>query len=105
MGKVINQMRWTTIPMPKEVIDRIKRMARQEHMETTLLFEDRDHNEIIDIDHEDDDDSAYEPDDEDDNDDDDDDDNDDNDDDNNVPINQPNEAHNDPGILGEQDAQ
>ena len=100
MGKVINQMCWTTIPMPKEVIDRVASMARQEHAGTTLLFKDRDHNEIIDLDHEDDNDSAYEPDNEDD-----DDDNNDNDDDNNVPINQPNEAHNDPGILGEQDAQ
>ena len=26
MGKVINQMCWTTIPMPKEVIDRVERM-------------------------------------------------------------------------------
>ena len=26
-GKVINWMRWTTIPMPKEVIDRVERMA------------------------------------------------------------------------------
>ena len=101
MGKVINQMHWTTLPMPKDVIDHVKRMARQEHTGTTLLFEDRNHNEIIDLDHEDDDDSAYEPDNEDDNDDDDDD----NDDDNNIPINQPNGAHNDPGILGEQDAQ
>ena len=39
-GKVINRMRWTTIPMPKEVIDRVERMARQEHAGTTLLFED-----------------------------------------------------------------
>ena len=40
MGKVINQMRWTMIPMPKEVIDRVERMARQEHAGTMLLFED-----------------------------------------------------------------
>ena len=71
--------------MPKEVIDRVEKMARQEHVGATLLFEDRDHNEIIDLDHEDDDDSDYEPD----------------NDDNNVLINQPNEAHNDPGVLGE----
>ena len=104
MGKVINRMCWTTIPMPKEVIDHVERMTRQEHMGTTLLFEDRDHNEIIDLDHEDDDDSAYEPDDQDDNDDDDNEDDNDNDD-NNVLINQPNEGHSDPGILGGQDAQ
>ena len=113
-GKVINHMRWTRIPMPKEVIDRIERMACQEHAGTTLLFEDRDHNKIIDLDNTDDDDSAYEPNDNDENDDDDDDnddndddndDNDDDDDDNNILINQPNEGHNDPGILGEQNAQ
>ena len=101
-------MRWTRVPIPKEAIDRIERMARQEHAGTTLLFEDRDHNEIIDVDNTDDDDSAYEPNDNDDNDDNDDDndDNDDNDDDNNnLPINQPNKGHNDPGILGEPNAQ
>ena len=102
-GKVINRMCLTMIPMPKEVIDRVERMACQEHVGTTLVFKDRNHNEIIDLDHKDDHDSAYEPDNEDDNDDDDDDD--DNDDDNNILINQPNGAHNDRGILGEQDAQ
>ena len=81
--------------MPKEVIDCIERMACQEHAGTTLFFEDRDHNEIIDLDHADDEDSAYEPDDDDDE----------NDDNNNVPIHQPNEGHNNPGILGEQNAQ
>ena len=114
-GKVINCMSWTRIPMPKEVIDHVERMACQEPVGTTLLLEDQDHNEIIDLDHADDDDSAYEPNDNDENDDDDDnnddsdDDNDDNEDDdddnNNVPINQPNEGHNDPGILREQNAQ
>ena len=102
-GKVINHMRWTRIPMPKEVIDWVERMARQEHAGTTLLFEDRDHNEIIDLDDSDDDDSAYEPNDEND-DDDNDDDNDEDDDNNNIPINQPHEVHNDPGILGRQNA-
>ena len=103
-GKVINHMRWTRIPMPQEVIDRVERMARQEHAGTTLLFEDRNHNEVVDLDAPDDDDSAYEHDAQDDEDDDDDnDDNDDADDDNNnTPINQPNEEHNDPGILGGQ---
>ena len=93
-GKVINRMRWTSIPMPKDVIDRVERMARQEHAGTTLLFEDRDHNAIVDVD-DDDDDSEYEPKDDDDNDDDNGD-----DDDNNAPTNQPNEPYDDPGILG-----
>ena len=99
MGKVINRMGWTTIPMPKEVIDRVERMACQEHAGTTLLFKDQDDNKIIDLDHDDDDDdSDYEPENDDDNDDDD-------DDDNNIPINQPNEPYDDPGILREQHAQ
>ena len=99
-GKVINQMHWTMIPMPKEVIDSVDRMACQEHAGTTLLFEDRDHNEILNLDQEDDDDdSDYEPY----NDDDDDDDDDDND--NNTPTNQPNEPYEDPGTLGEEHAQ
>ena len=105
MGTVINCMRWTRIPMPKEVIDWVERMARQEHAGMTLLFEDQDHNEIIDLDDTDDDDSAYEPDDDNENDDDDDDNDEDDNDNNNIPINQPNEEHNDPGILGEQNAQ
>ena len=88
--------------MPKEVIDQVERMARQEHAGMTVLFEDRDHNEIIDLDHEDDDDdSDYEP-----NNDNDDDNNDnDDDDDNNAPTNQPNEPYKDPGTLGEEHAQ
>ena len=89
-------MRWTPIPMPKEVIDRVEQMAHQEHAGTTLLFEDRDHNKIIDPDQEDDDnDSDYDP-----NNDDDDDDNDD-DDNNNPQTNQPNEPYEDPGTLEE----
>ena len=99
-GKVINRMRWTTIPMPKEVIDRVERMACQEHAGTTLLFEDRDHNEIPDLDQDDDDDNSdYEPNN------DEDDGNDDDDDDNNAPTNQLNEPYEDPGTLGEEDAQ
>ena len=95
-GKVINQMRWTQLPMPKEVVERVERMARQEHAGTTLLFEDRDHNEIIEPDQEDNDnDSDYDPND-------DSDDNDNDDDDNNAPpTNQPNEPYEDPGILEE----
>ena len=100
-GKVINRMRWTTIPMPKEVIEWVERIARQEYAGTTLLFEDRNHNEILDLDQDDDEEdnnSDYEPDDDDDNDNDDDND----DEDNNAPTNQPNEPYDDPGILGDQ---
>ena len=92
--------------MPIEVIDRVERMAHQEHAGMTLLFEDRDHNEIINLDDTDENDSAYEPNNENDDDDDDDNDNDEDDDDNNdILINQPNEGHNDPGIFTEQNAQ
>ena len=97
-GKVINQMHSTTIPMPQEVIDRVKRMAHQEHAGTTLLFEDRDHNEIINLDQEDDDNNSdYKPN----NDDDDDDDG----NNNNAPTNQPNDPYEDPGTLGEEHVQ
>ena len=96
-GKVINRMRWTRIPMPKEVIDRVERMARQEHAGTTLLFEDRNHNEIIgpEQDDDDDNDSDYDPGNDDDGYDNDDDDN------NDQPTNQPNEPYEDPGTLEE----
>ena len=60
--------------MPNEVIDRVHRMARQEHGNNGLNFEDRNHNPLVDPDDDGDDDSTYHPED-DDNDDDDDDDN------------------------------
>ena len=86
-------MRWTTIPMPKEVIDRVEQMVHQEHAGTTLLFEDHDHNEITDLDQEDDDDdSDYDPNNDNDDDDDDDDDN------NNAPTNQPTEPYEDQAL-------
>ena len=101
-GKVISRMHRTAIPMPEEVIARVERMAHQEHAGTTLLFEDRDHNEIIDPDHEDDDDDGdYNPD----NDNDDDGDDNDTDDDINAPSNQPDESYEDPGTLVEEHAQ
>ena len=42
-GKVINRMHWTPIPMPKEVIERVERMARQEHAGTRGLRSQRDY--------------------------------------------------------------
>ena len=61
--------------MPNEVINRIHRMARQEHGNNGLLFEDRNHNQLIDPYADGEDDSTYHPEeDEDDNDDDDNDD-------------------------------
>ena len=42
-GKVINRMRWTPIPMPKEVIERVERMARQEHAGTRGSRSQRDY--------------------------------------------------------------
>ena len=73
-GRVLNRGRWTSLPMPSEVIDRVHRMARQEHGNNGLNFEDRNHNLLVDPDDDGDDDSTYHP--EDDN-------NSDNDDDNN----------------------
>ena len=52
--------------MPNEVIDQLHRMARQEHGNTGLIFEDRNHIPLVDPDDDDDDDSTYHPEDEDD---------------------------------------
>ena len=40
-GRVLNRGRWTSLPMPNKVINRVHRMARQEHGNNGLLFEDR----------------------------------------------------------------
>ena len=59
--RVLNQGRWTSLPMPNEVIDRVHRMARQEHGNNGLLFEDRNHNPLVDPDDDGADDSTYHP--------------------------------------------
>ena len=71
-GSVLNRGRWTSTPMPNEVIDRVHRMARQEHGNKGLNFEDRNHNPLVDPDDDGDDDSTYHPEDDDNSDDDDD---------------------------------
>ena len=65
-GRVLNRGRWTSLPMPNEVIDRIHRMARQEHGNNGLFFEDRNHNPLVDPDDDGENDSTYHPEDEDD---------------------------------------
>ena len=84
--------------MPNEVIDRIHRMARQEHGNNGLLFEDRNHNQLVDPYDDGEDDSTYHPEeDDDDNDDDDNHDEDGGNDDNAQAIhNDPNDNHNEP---------
>ena len=47
--------------MPNEVINRVHRVASQEHGNNGLLFEDRDHNPLVDPDDDVDDDSIYHP--------------------------------------------
>ena len=47
-GRVLNRGRWTSLPMPNKVIDLVHRMARQEHGTNGLLFEDRNHNPLVD---------------------------------------------------------
>ena len=89
-GRVLNRGRWTSLPMPNEVIDRVHRMAFQEHGNNGLLFEDRNHNPLVDPYDDGDDDSTYHPEEEDD-DIDDDDDNEDGDDDDPDPPHDPNE--------------
>ena len=56
-GRVLNRGRWTSLPIPNEVIDRVHRMARQEHGNNGLNFEDRNHNPLVDPDDDDDDDN------------------------------------------------
>ena len=58
--------------MPNEVIDWVHRMACQEHGNTGLIFEDRNHIPLVDPEDDGDDDSTYHPEDDDDNNDDDD---------------------------------
>ena len=89
-GRVLNRGRWTSLPMPNEVINRIHRMARQEHGNNGLLFEDRNHNPLVDPYDDGDDDSTYHPEEDDD---DNDDDNDDGDDGDNA---NPQAIHNNP---------
>ena len=91
-GRVLNRGRWTSLPMPNEVIDRVHRMAQQEHGNNGLLFEDRNHNPLVGPDDDGEDDSTYHPGDDEDNDDDDNDDDDNADDgDNANPPDHPNE--------------
>ena len=54
--------------MPNEVIDWVHRMASQEHGNNGLLFEDREHNPLVDPDDDGDDDSTYHPEEDDDSD-------------------------------------
>ena len=60
-GRVLNRGRWTSLPMPNKVIDWVHRMAHQEHGNNGLLFEDRDHNPLVDPDDDGEDDSTYHP--------------------------------------------
>ena len=60
-GRVLNRGRWTSLPMPNDVIDWVHRMARQEHGNNGLLFEDRNHHPLVDPDDDGDDDSTYHP--------------------------------------------
>ena len=93
-GRVLNRGRWTSLPMPNEVIDRVHRMAQQEHGNNGLLFEDRNHNQLIDPDDDGEDDSTYHP--KEDEEDEDNNDNDDNDDGNGGEDANPQAIHNNP---------
>ena len=59
-GRVLNRNRWTRLPMPNEVIDRVHRMARQEKANRSLIFQNRNREVLADQD-EDDDDESYSP--------------------------------------------
>ena len=92
-GHVLNRGRWTSLPMPNEVIDRVHRMACQEHGNNGLNFEDRNHNPLVDPDDDGDDNSTYHPEDDDNSDDDDNNNDEDGDDDDPGPPPVPDEAH------------
>ena len=104
-GRVLNRGRWTSLPMPNEVIDPVHRMACQEHGNNGLLFEDRNHNPLVDPNDDGEDDSTYHPEEDDNSDDDDngDGDDDDNGDDDDVDPNPPHDPvyNNLLGILEE----
>ena len=59
-GQVLNRNRWTRLPMPNEVIDRLHRMACQEKANHSLIFQNRNQEVLADQD-EDDDDESYSP--------------------------------------------
>ena len=92
-GRVLNRLHATALPMPDDIIEKIRRMARQQKSHPVLIFANRnlhpDEGEYADDD--DDDDESYRPDDDDDNpdDDSDDDDDDDNPNDDNVDKDEP----------------
>ena len=48
MGRVLNRLHATPLPMPDEVVDRIHRMARQQKADPGLLFGDRNMNQADD---------------------------------------------------------
>jgi hypothetical protein len=62
-GRVINRNRWTELPMPAEVIDRVHVLARRDNMGRGLAFADRNGEAFqADDDDDDEDDEDYEPD-------------------------------------------
>ena len=96
-GRVLNRGRWTSLPMPNDVIDQVRRMTRQEHGNSGLLFEDRDNNPLVDPHDVGEDDSTYQPEEDEDDDDDDDDDGDDDGDANPTTHNNPPDGHDEHG--------
>jgi hypothetical protein len=63
-GRRINRNRWTALPMPNKVIERVHNLARQAKANLGLLFTDRHGTPIEDVDDpDDDDDESYDPDD------------------------------------------
>jgi hypothetical protein len=59
-GWRLSRSRWTTLPMPQEVIDRVHVLARQSNANHDLTFAWRDGSAIADV-HDDDDNSDYDP--------------------------------------------
>ena len=65
-GRRINRNRWTSLPMPNDVIDRVRNLGRQARANVGILFTDRNSNPLQDDDDDaasDSDDETYDPDD------------------------------------------
>jgi Reverse transcriptase (RNA-dependent DNA polymerase)/Zinc knuckle len=63
-GRILNRNRWTALPMPADVIDRVHALARRNGVVGVngLEFTDRDGNLLVDLDEDDSDDGSYHPD-------------------------------------------
>jgi hypothetical protein len=58
-GRILNRNRWTALPMPAEIIDRVHTLARRQAADPGLLFTDRTGTPLVDPEDDDSDDESY----------------------------------------------